>query len=95
MDFLETDEQQMLREAVATISKKYGHSYFVEKAHSGQKATEMWKDLGDNGFCGVNIPAEYGGGGMGIAELGIVAEETAAAGAPMLMLVVSPAICGT
>ncbi len=95
MDFLETDEQQMLREAVATISKKYGHSYFVEKARSGQKATEMWKDLGDNGFCGVNIPAEYGGGGMGIAELGIVAEETAAAGAPMLMLVVSPAICGT
>ena len=30
MDFRETDEQQMLREAVGAIASKYGHAYFTE-----------------------------------------------------------------
>jgi alkylation response protein AidB-like acyl-CoA dehydrogenase len=47
------------------------------------------------GYLGVNLPEEYGGGGGGIAELSIVLEELGAAGSPLLMLVVSPAICGT
>ena len=47
------------------------------------------------GFVGVNLPAEHGGGGMGISELAIVTEELAAHGCPLLLLMVSPAICGT
>ncbi len=43
----------------------------------------------------MNLPEEYGGGGGGMAELSIVLEEAGAAGAPLLMMVVSPAICGT
>ena len=43
----------------------------------------------------MNVPAEYGGGGMGIAELAIVLEELATNGCPLLLLVVSPAICAT
>ena len=39
-------------------------------------------------------PIEYGGGGGGITELAIVCEELAAAGCPLLLLVVSPAIAG-
>ncbi len=38
---------------------------------------------------------EYGGGGMGISELAIVCEETAAAGCPLLLMLVSPAICAS
>ena len=47
------------------------------------------------GYLGVNLPEEYGGGGGGMAELSIVLEELGAAGCPLLMMVVSPAICGT
>ena len=47
------------------------------------------------GFLGVNLPEEYGGGGGGMVELAIVLEELGAAGCPLLMMVVSPAICGT
>ena len=47
------------------------------------------------GFLGVNVPEQYGGGGGGIAELAIVQEELAAAGCPLLVIVVSPAICAT
>jgi alkylation response protein AidB-like acyl-CoA dehydrogenase len=43
----------------------------------------------------VNLPEEYGGGGAGMYELAIVLEELAAAGCGLLMMVVSPAICGT
>ena len=43
----------------------------------------------------MHLPEDYGGGGMGISELAIVCEEVAAAGCPLLMMLVSPAICGT
>ena len=95
MDFSETDEQRMLREAVDGIASKYGHAYFAGRARSGGNTDELWNELAEAGFLGVNVPAEYGGGGMGIAELAIVLEELAANGCPLLLLVVSPAICAT
>jgi alkylation response protein AidB-like acyl-CoA dehydrogenase len=95
MDFRETDEQRMLREAVDGIASKYGHGYFVERARAGGNTNELWDELAAGGFLGVNVPTEYGGGGMGIAELAIVLEELAANGCPLLLLVVSPAICAT
>ncbi|MEU9855252.1 acyl-CoA dehydrogenase, partial [Streptomyces sp. NPDC047974] len=55
----------------------------------------LWAEAGKLGYLGVNLPEEYGGGGGGMAELSIVLEEAGAAGAPLLMMVVSPAICGT
>jgi alkylation response protein AidB-like acyl-CoA dehydrogenase len=95
MDFRETDEQRMLRDAVDGIASKYGHGYFSGRARSGGHTNELWDELAAGGFLGVNVPAEFGGGGMGIAELAIVLEELAANGCPLLLLVVSPAICAT
>lgn len=95
MDFDYTPEQQQLRDAVAALGRRYGHSYFVQKAKSGEHTTELWADAGKLGYLGVNVPVEYGGGGGGITELAIVCEELAAAGCPLLLLVVSPAIAAT
>ncbi|HEY8426945.1 MAG TPA: acyl-CoA dehydrogenase family protein [Sandaracinaceae bacterium] len=95
MGFEETDEQRMLREGVSRIARRYGHAYYVEKARSGRPAVELWDELAREGFLGVNLPEAYGGGGLGIAELALVCEELATAGCPLLLLVVSPAICGT
>src|SRR5580692_11382697 len=95
MDFIETDEQQMLREAVATIASKFGHDYYVKKAHADERTDELWHAVAEPGFLGVNVPEQYGGGGGGITELAAVAEELAAAGCPLLIIVVSPAICAT
>src|ERR1700732_4719041 len=95
MDFRESDEQRMLREAVDGIASKYGHGYFTARARSGGNTDELWNELAAGGFLGVNVPAEFGGGGMGIAELAIVLEELAANGCPLLLMVVSPAICAT
>ncbi len=95
MDFDDTSEQRQLREAVAALGRRYGHGYYVEKAKSGGHTTELWNEAGKLGYVGVSIPAEYGGGGGGITDLAIVCEELAAAGSPLLLLVVSPAIAGT
>lgn len=95
MDFLESEEQAILRQTVSRIASSFGHSYYLEKARAGQRSDELWDALAEGGFIGINIPATYGGGGQGLSELAIVCEECAAAGCPLLLLLVSPAICGS
>ena len=95
MDFIESDEMHMLREAVASIASKFGHDYYVAKARADERTTELWDAVAEAGFLGVNVPEEYGGGGGGISELAAVQEELATAGCPLLVIVVSPAICAT
>ena len=95
MDVWASEEQAQIAEAVGGIAAEFGHEYFVGCARSGTAATELWDAVAEGGFVGVSIPAEYGGGGMGIAELAVVIESLAAQGCPLLMLVVSPAICGS
>jgi alkylation response protein AidB-like acyl-CoA dehydrogenase len=95
MNFDYSPEQQQLRDAVRALGRRYGHGYFVAKAKAGEHTTELWDEAGKLGYLGVNLPTAYGGGGGGITELAIVCEELAAAGCPLLLLVVSPAIAGT
>ena len=84
----------MLRQSVAKVTASFGSRYYQDRGREGGKTTELWEALGDGGFIGVNLPERHGGGGMGIAELAVVCEETAAEGCPMLLLLVSSAICG-
>jgi alkylation response protein AidB-like acyl-CoA dehydrogenase len=93
--FTETDERITLRRQVAKLAGGYGRDYFTAQARSGGKTTELWLEIGRNGYLGINIPEEYGGGGGGIGDVAAVCEELAAQGCPLLMMVVSPAICGT
>lgn len=95
LNFAETSEHRDLRKAVASLGEKYGAKYMYAKADAGEYPMELWKEAGELGFIGVNLPEEYGGGGAGITELAIVQRELATHGAPLLMLVVSPAIIGT
>ena len=92
---LETDEQRDLRAAVAALGRRYGRTYFERVTREGKHTDELWTEAGKLGYLGVNLPEEYGGGGQGIVELSLVLEELGAAGCPLLMMVVSPAICGT
>ncbi|HEX4431405.1 MAG TPA: acyl-CoA dehydrogenase family protein [Frankiaceae bacterium] len=94
MDFAESAEHGMLRSAVAKVVADFGHEYFARQVKADGYTHELWQALGEAGFIGVNLPEQYGGGGQGIAELAIVTEETAAGGCPLLLLLVSAAICG-
>ncbi len=93
--FTESEERQTLRREVAKLAKSYGREYFTRCARNGEKTIELWLAIGKAGYLGINIPEEYGGGGGGIGDVAAVCEELAAQGCPLLMMVVSPAICGT
>ncbi len=95
MNFDETEEQRMLRSAVSSVAARYGHEYYVDRSRTGKKTDELWDELAAGGYLGVNVPERFGGGGQGITELAIVEEELASQGCPLLLLVVSPAICAT
>lgn len=95
MNFTETEEQRDLRSAAAALGRRYGYAYANERARRHEPLRELWEEAGKLGFVGVSLPEQYGGGGGGIYELSVVQEELAAAGSGLLMLVVSPAICGT
>lgn len=92
---LESEERRALRAAVAALGRRFGREYFATVVREGRQADELWREAGKLGYLGVNLPAEYGGGGGGLSELSIVLEELGATGCPLLMLIVSPAICGT
>ncbi|MFF7898374.1 acyl-CoA dehydrogenase family protein [Streptomyces sp. NPDC007920] len=91
----ESEEHRDLRAAVAALGKRYGRAYLTRTVAEGRPPTELWSEAGKLGYLGVNLPEAYGGGGGGITELAIVLEELGTAGCPLLMMVVSPAICGT
>ena len=88
-------EHQDLRAAVAALGRRYGRDYMMSVIEAGGHTDELWREAAKLGYLGVNLPEEYGGGGGGIVELSLVLEELGAAGSPLLMMIVSPAICGT
>jgi alkylation response protein AidB-like acyl-CoA dehydrogenase len=87
-------EHKAIRETVAAIASRYGAQYFLERGRSGGGIDELWKDLGAAGLLGLHLPEQYGGGGGGMTEAVVVVEELAAHGIPLLVWVISPAICG-
>lgn len=91
----DSDEHSAIRDSVAGIAQRYGAHYFIDRGRCGEDIEELWKDLGATGLLGVHLPEEYGGGGGGMAEAVVVVEELAAHGMPLLIWVISPAICGS
>ena len=91
-DFTEPSEYADLRAAVREITQSHGPAEYAAHGRAGTPMTGLWSDLGKAGFIGINVPAEYGGGGAGMSELAMVAEESAAAGCPLLTVLVSSAL---
>jgi alkylation response protein AidB-like acyl-CoA dehydrogenase len=81
-----------LRRAVAKLVGGFGRKYYQDIVKRGEKATELWRALGEAGFLGAHIAEKWGGGGGGMADYYIVVEETAAQGCPLFTMVLQ-SIC--
>jgi alkylation response protein AidB-like acyl-CoA dehydrogenase len=92
---VESGEDMALRSAVRGIASSFGPDYFEEQVEAGGNAQELWQALGSAGFLGVHLPEKYGGGGAGLQQIAMVAEETAMAGVPCLSILFSPGVVGT
>jgi alkylation response protein AidB-like acyl-CoA dehydrogenase len=91
----ETVEHRAMREAVRGIVAKFGPDYYQQQVDEDGSCAELWKTLGANGYLGVHLPEQYGGGGLGLTELAIVVHETAVAGCPMQSMLFSSGVTGT
>lgn len=90
-----SDEERAIRDAVANIAGSFGPDYYQSQVDTGGNCSELWNMLGDNGYLGVHLPPEYGGGGLGMREMAIVVQETAIAGCPLQAMLFSPGVTGT
>jgi alkylation response protein AidB-like acyl-CoA dehydrogenase len=95
LHLIPTDEERQIRDAVRGICDGFPEDYSRRKHAEGRPPTELWDALAQKGYLGVNVPEEWGGGGLGMSGLAAVGEEIAAAGKSLLLIVVSPAIAGS
>jgi alkylation response protein AidB-like acyl-CoA dehydrogenase len=90
-----SDEEVAIRDAVRKICAKYPEDHMRQSAERGDAMADVWADLAAGGFVGLNIGEKWGGGGLGMSGLIVVAEETSRAAKGSVMLVVSSAIAGS
>lgn len=75
MNFALSDEQEAIRAAVRDVCKKFPGQYWRDLEATGDYPAEFVRTLTDLGWLSLLIPAEFGGGGLGITEAAIVLEE--------------------
>ena len=60
----------MIREAVGgDLLRLRPEDYARQKYAEGEPPTELWDALAEKGYLGVNMPEEWGGGGLGMTAL--------------------------
>ena len=76
MNFDLTDEQRMLQETVGQLAEKQCPTTELHKLleADSEHLPTLWKALSELGACGLNIPAAYGGAGLEVLDLAVVAE---------------------
>lgn len=88
----QADMHRDIRDAVREITARRGLAEYAERGRTSTPQTELWQELGEAGFIGINVPEQFGGGGAGMSELAVVAEASASMGCPLLLILVSSAI---
>src|SRR5262245_719914 len=83
MDFMPTEDQQLIRKAVAGLAARFDDQYWLERDLGHEFPSKFYAGLADGGWLGITIPEEYGGQGFGISEASILLEEVAASGGGM------------
>ncbi len=83
MDFTETEEHTLIRNAVRKICADFPDAYWSKCDEAHEFPWDFYRAMSQAGWIGIAIPEAYGGSGRGIAEASIVLEEVAASGAAM------------
>lgn len=80
MDFAHTEEQTMLIKTARQVGERHGLDYWRELDARKEFPAAIWQDICDSGLCGIAVPEQYGGSGLGMAELAMAIEALCAAG---------------
>ena len=80
MDFRLNDEQRMMVDAARQVGDRFGLDYWRQQDASKSFPTDYWRAVCDAGLCGVALPTEHGGSGLGMLEMALIVESLAATG---------------
>jgi acyl-CoA dehydrogenase len=80
MQFDRTDEQNMIVETARRVGERFGFEYWRDIDARKQYPQELWQEICAAGLCGIAIPEEFGGAGLGMLEMAFVVETLCAAG---------------
>ena len=83
MDFSLSAEQESIRTAVRTLASTFDDDYWSDRDERHEFPWDFYRAFAEAGWLGIAIPEEYGGGGLGIVEAGLLLQEVAASGAAM------------
>ncbi len=83
MDFDLTEDQQLIRQSVAALARKFDDRYWEEKDETHTFPSEFYEAFATGGWLGITIPPEFGGLGFGITEASLLLEEVSASGGGM------------
>jgi acyl-CoA dehydrogenase len=83
VDFAESDEHRLIREAIRALCARFPDEYWADLDTSHTFPWGFYEAMAKGGWIGIAIPAEFGGGDAGISEASIILEEVAASGACM------------
>lgn len=83
MDFDLSDEQKMLADqAFGLLAERTPYDNLRKLIDSEAEWDEpLWRELGNLGFLGANVPEEFGGLGMSELDLGVISQELGRANA--------------
>lgn len=83
MDFTTDSVHDDIRRAMQQLCSGFPDEYWAECDDKHEFPWDFYNAMVEGGWLGLTIPEEYGGGGLGVAEAGIVLREIAASGACM------------
>ena len=79
MGLVLTEEQELLQQTAREFVKERSPVAKLRELRDSQDrvgfSRELWKEMAELGWVGIVYPEEYGGAGLGCAELGLVLEE--------------------
>lgn len=80
MDFQLTDQQKMIADSARKVGDRFGLEYWRKQDAAKAFPTEYWRAVCDAGLCGVALPTEHGGSGLGMLEMALIVESLSATG---------------
>ena len=75
MDFLLTEEQEILKDSIKNFAEKEIRPHIKESDKKGEWPEELTKKLGEMGLLGIIIPSEYSGAGYSNVDYVVILEE--------------------
>src|SRR6266702_366858 len=83
MSFELTEDQELIRDTVAQLCRKFDDQYWMAKDQAHEFPAEFYEAIASGGWLGITIPEEYGGHGLGITEATLLAQEVSRSGGGM------------